>query len=157
MTLLEKKVNAIARALLSHNSLEQAAALEELEQLVEGDTPAGTVPEEVERTLIRLGVPQHIVGYRYLQDAIEMCVKDANSIYMITKNLYPRVASIHGTTASKVERAIRHAVDLSFERCDSEYYDEIFGSTISPSKGKATNGEFIARISSVVRKRIRGT
>ena len=94
-----------------------------------------------------IGVPAHIKGYQYLRDAIAMSVEDQEMMSSVTKILYPAIAKRNQTTASRVERAIRHAIEVAWGRGKMETIDEVFGYTISTGKGKPTNSEFIALIS----------
>lgn len=98
-----------------------------------------------------VGVPAHIKGYQYLREAIMMVVKDTDVINQITKQLYPEIASKYHTTPSRVERAIRHAIEVAWTRGQTETVDSIFGYTISAAKGKPTNSEFIAMIADKLR------
>jgi len=93
-----------------------------------------------------IGVPAHIKGYQYLREAIMMTVADMDVINAVTKILYPEVAKKFGTTASRVERAIRHAIEVAWDRGDLETLQKYFGYTVSNAKGKPTNSEFIAMI-----------
>ena len=93
-----------------------------------------------------VGVPAHIKGYQYLREAIIMVVEDIDIINQITKSLYPQIAKKYSTTPSRVERAIRHAIEVAWGRGQQEAVESIFGYTISASKGKPTNSEFIAMI-----------
>ena len=93
-----------------------------------------------------IGVPAHIKGYQYLREAIMIAVNDMDVINAITKVLYPQVAKTFGTTASRVERAIRHAIEVAWDRGDLDTLQSIFGYTVSNTKGKPTNSEFIALI-----------
>ncbi len=93
-----------------------------------------------------IGVPAHIKGYQYLREAIMMTVHNMDVINAVTKVLYPEVAKHFGTTASRVERAIRHAIEVAWDRGDLETLQKYFGYTVSNSKGKPTNSEFIAMI-----------
>ncbi len=93
-----------------------------------------------------IGVPAHIKGYQYLREAIIMTVLDMDIINAVTKVLYPEVAEKFGTTASRVERAIRHAIEVAWDRGDLDTLQKYFGFTVSNSKGKPTNSEFIAMI-----------
>lgn len=93
-----------------------------------------------------IGVPAHIKGYQYLREAIMMTVEDMDVINAVTKILYPEVAKKFGTTASRVERAIRHAIEVAWDRGDLETLQKYFGYTVSNTKGKPTNSEFIAMI-----------
>ncbi len=93
-----------------------------------------------------IGVPAHIKGYQYLREAIGLAVADMEVINAVTKVLYPAVAKKYGTTASRVERAIRHAIEVAWDRGDLETLQKYFGYTVSNAKGKPTNSEFIAMI-----------
>ena len=93
-----------------------------------------------------VGVPAHIKGYQYLREAILIAVDDIDVINVVTKVLYPEVAKRFGTTASRVERAIRHAIEVAWDRGDLETLQKYFGYTVSNVKGKPTNSEFIAMI-----------
>ena len=93
-----------------------------------------------------VGVPAHIKGYQYLREAILIAVDDMEVINAVTKVLYPEVAKRFGTTASRVERAIRHAIEVAWDRGDLETLQKYFGYTVSNVKGKPTNSEFIALI-----------
>lgn len=98
-----------------------------------------------------IGIPAHIKGYHYLRDAIIMAVEDMDVLNAITKVLYPTVAKMHQTTASRVERAIRHAIEVAWSRGKLDTLDELFGYTVSNGKGKPTNSEFIALIADTIR------
>ena len=98
-----------------------------------------------------VGVPAHIKGYQYLRDAIIMTVNDQEMLGAITKILYPEIAKKHKTTSSRVERAIRHAIEVAWNRGRLETIEEMFGYTINTGKGKPTNSEFIALISDKIR------
>lgn len=98
-----------------------------------------------------VGVPAHIKGYQYLREAIMMVIKDIDVINQITKSLYPQIASKFNTTPSRVERAIRHAIEVAWGRGDQKTVEKIFGYTISAAKGKPTNSEFIAMIADKLR------
>lgn len=102
-----------------------------------------------------IGVPAHIKGYQYLREAIMMSVEDAEMLGSITKVLYPTIAKKYQTTASRVERAIRHAIEVAWSRGRMETLDAMFGYTINTGKGKPTNSEFIALIADKIRLRYR--
>ena len=93
-----------------------------------------------------IGVPAHIKGYQYLRQAIILTVQDMELINAVTKVLYPAVAKHFNTTPSRVERAIRHAIEVAWDRGDLETLQKYFGYTVSNTKGKPTNSEFIAMI-----------
>lgn len=100
----------------------------------------------VSEYITKLGIPAHIKGYRYVITAIMLAVNDFDIINSITKRLYPTVAKMHNTTSARVERAIRHAIEVAWERGDIEVLNNLFGYTINSNKGKPTNSEFIAMI-----------
>lgn len=101
---------------------------------------------QVTAIIHEVGVPAHIKGYQYLREAIMIAVDDMDVINAVTKVLYPEVAKTFGTTASRVERAIRHAIEVAWDRGDLETLQKYFGYTVSNTKGKPTNSEFIAMI-----------
>ena len=105
----------------------------------------------ISRILHELGMPSHIKGYQYLREAIIMVVNDIDVINQITKSLYPKIAAKFNTTPSRVERAIRHAIEVAWGRGDQKTVEKIFGYTISAAKGKPTNSEFIAMIADKLR------
>ena len=98
-----------------------------------------------------IGVPAHIKGFEYLRESILLTVKDPSLMHAVTKVLYPTVAKMNKTTASRVERAIRHAIEVAWDRGDVEILSSYFGYTIQNSRGKPTNSEFIAMISDKLR------
>ncbi len=103
----------------------------------------------------QIGVPAHIKGYHYLREAIILAVKDAEIINSVTKLLYPTVAKKYNTTSSRVERAIRHAIEVAWDRGDVDVLDSYFGFTIQNERGKPTNSEFIAMISDKLRLKLK--
>lgn len=103
----------------------------------------------------QIGVPAHIKGYHYLRDAIIMCVQTPEIINSVTKQLYPNVAKLHATTSSRVERAIRHAIEVAWDRGDVDTLNSYFGYTIHNTRGKPTNSEFIAMIADKLRLRLK--
>lgn len=106
---------------------------------------------DVTEIIHEVGVPAHIKGYQYLRDAIVMSVKDMDMLNSITKVLYPTIAKKYQTTSSRVERAIRHAIEVAWSRGKMDTLDDMFGYTINRGKGKPTNSEFIALITDRIR------
>ena len=102
---------------------------------------------QVTEILHQIGVPAHIKGYHYLRDSIIMAIEDPEIINAVTKQLYPSVAKQYETTSSRVERAIRHAIEVAWDRGDVDVLNSYFGYTIHNTRGKPTNSEFIAMIS----------
>ena len=134
---------------------DMAARVERLEEIRGGESlryPAARRSDKVSiETLVtniihEIGVPAHIKGYQYLREAIIIAVNDMDVINAITKVLYPEVAKTFGTTPSRVERAIRHAIEVAWDRGDLDTLQRFFGYTVSNTKGKPTNSEFIALI-----------
>ena len=108
---------------------------------------SGSLEIRVTEIIHQIGVPAHIKGYQYLRDAIIMAINDDEIINAVTKRLYPAVAKKHGTSSSRVERAIRHAIEVAWDRGDVDVLNSYFGYTIHNSRGKPTNSEFVAMIS----------
>ena len=106
---------------------------------------------QVTKILHKIGVPAHIKGYQYLRTAIIMTVENNNLINSVTKILYPSVAKAYETTSSRVERAIRHAIEVAWDRGDLDVLNSYFGYTIQNERGKPTNSEFIAMIADNLR------
>ena len=106
---------------------------------------------QVTKIIHQIGVPAHIKGYQYLRSAILMTIEDNDIINSVTKILYPTVAKKYGTTTSRVERAIRHAIEVAWDRGDVDTLNSYFGYTIQNSRGKPTNSEFIAMIADNLR------
>lgn len=106
---------------------------------------------DVTNIIHEIGVPAHIKGYQYLRDAIMMSVNDGEMLNSITKLLYPSIAKQHKTTPSRVERAIRHAIEVAWSRGKMDTIDDLFGYTVSNGKGKPTNSEFVALIADKIR------
>lgn len=111
--------------------------------------------QDVTNMIHDIGVPAHIKGYQYLREAIMMSVNDPVMISSITKILYPTIAKRFQTTPSRVERAIRHAIEVAWSRGRMETLDALFGYTINTGKGKPTNSEFIALIADKIRLKYR--
>ncbi len=102
-----------------------------------------------------LGVPAHIKGYQYIRSAIMMVIENMDLLNFITKQLYPEIAKAYNTTASRVERAIRHSIEVAWTRGKPETMNDIFGYTIHTGKGKPTNSEFIAMVADKIRLQIK--
>lgn len=103
-----------------------------------------SMDKQISKIFVAIGIPPHIKGYQYLRTAIKMCIKDTNIISAITKRLYPDVAKEYDTTPSKVERAIRHAIEVCWNRGKIDNINNLFGSQVFTKNDRPTNGEFIA-------------
>ena len=140
------------------------ALVDRLEEL-RGDTgrsipirraPGQSIEALVTGIIHEIGVPAHIKGYQYLREAIIIAVGDMDVINAITKVLYPQVAKTFQTTPSRVERAIRHAIEVAWDRGDLDTLQRFFGYTVSNTKGKPTNSEFIALIADKLQLQLKG-
>ena len=119
----------------------------------------GAYQEDIELVISdimrQIGVPAHIKGYQYLRSAIMLCIENPEMLGSVTKLLYPTVAKQYATTASRVERAIRHAIEVAWDRGDVEVLSSYFGYTIQAQRGKPTNSEFIAMIADKLKLQMR--
>lgn len=113
--------------------------------------PAKNLELTISDILRHIGVPAHIKGYQYLRKSIELCINDPEMLQAVTKLLYPAVAKTFSTTPSRVERAIRHAIEVAWDRGDVDILSSYFGYTIQSNRGKPTNSEFIAMVSDRIR------
>ncbi len=112
-------------------------------------------PRELERTIsdfmLELGIPAHLRGYQYLRSAVEMCVEDMELVGSVTKLLYPDLAKMYQTTDTKIERAIRNAIEVSWDRGNSDLFEELFGYTNTLEYTRPTNSEYIAVVADYIR------
>lgn len=120
-----------------------------------GAVPVRNPEHELRKIYLQLGTPDHLCGFEYLVKAVLMVYEDRKWIDNVTCGLYPRLAEIFDTTPSRVERAIRHAIEVTWGRGDWNLLNEYFGHIVSPDKGKPTNSEFIARMANVLRVRVK--
>ena len=126
--------------------LQEIRGGEKLRKPMSRSTDKASIESLVTSIIHEIGVPAHIKGYQYLREAIIIAVGDMDVINAITKVLYPQVAKTFQTTPSRVERAIRHAIEVAWDRGDLDTLQRFFGYTVSNTKGKPTNSEFIALI-----------
>ena len=135
------------------------ALMEQMRILCFGEDAQDSAALALERTVTaiiqEIGVPAHIKGYQYVREAIVLAVQDIEVINAVTKVLYPAVAKRFGTTPSRVERAVRHAIETAWDRGDLETLQSYFGYTVNSAKGKPTNSEFIAMIADRIRLRMK--
>ena len=158
MSILEKQVDALMRLCTAEKESDRVQIRQEVLRMLESRklVRASADPEYLIRELLlELGAPDHLVGHPYTVQAILLVVQDRTYIDSITLGLYPQLAVMFDTTASRVERAIRHLVEVTWARGDWDILNRYFGNTVSAEKGKPTNGEFIASMSNVVKQRLR--
>ena len=151
---LEREVLSGGAAIFAAKPFQKADLLEKIltaysskGRHFESEPAAPGLRMQVTEILHQIGVPAHIKGYHYLRDSIIMAVEDPEIINAVTKQLYPNVAKQYDTTSSRVERAIRHAIEVAWDRGDVDVLNSYFGYTIHNTRGKPTNSEFIAMIS----------
>ncbi len=140
--------DCVLSVLSGRKSAKRSSAISVTEENDFSDTSSETQITEI---LHMLGIPAHIKGFTYLRCAIGMTLDDPDMINYVTKSLYPGVAKAYNTTTSRVERAIRHAIEVAWDRGDVEVLNRYFGYTVSRQRGKPTNSEFIAMISDKLR------
>lgn len=154
------EAGSLGAAMFVSKPYNENAMMENLLQLAEKRSEQLHAPglEELVTSIIHeVGVPAHIKGYQYVREAIMITVENMEVINSVTKVLYPEVAKRFHTTPSRVERAIRHAIEVAWDRGDLETLQRFFGYTVSNTKGKPTNSEFIAMISDRIRLKLKIT
>ena len=157
MSILEKQVDALMRLCIAEKESDRNLVREEVRRMLENRRPGSVScdPEYLIRELLlEMGAPDHLVGHPYTVQAILLVVQDRTYIDSITFGLYPQLAVIFDTTASRVERAIRHLIEVTWTRGDWDTLNRYFGNTVSAEKGEPTNGEFIARMANVVKANV---
>lgn len=155
---VEQKVNAIMRYIVAESDEEKEKTMAEIKAMIEPvakEKQTENIEDVISEILVELGMPAHIMGYRFSTYAIKLATENPDIIGSITCGLYPAIAQHFGTTASRAERAIRHGIECSWDRGDLDVIEKYFGNTISLTKGKPTDSEFIARVSNIVRRRMR--
>ena len=155
MSILEKKVEAMLQLCVAENERDRERLREEIRYYLMQRQRDNMDPEqEIRRILLELGAPDHLVGHPYVIRAILLVIQDRLYINSITFGLYPQLAVEFDTTPARVERAIRHLIEVTWARGDLDVLEKYFGNTISASRGKPTNGEFIARMANVVKANV---
>ena len=153
---LEWQVDTLMRLCSAQTPSEQAQARQALRLLVERSQMPAMDPEYlVRQILLELGTPDHLVGHPFVVEAVLMSVENRNYINNVTFGLYPQIAAKFDTTATRVERGIRHLIEVTWLRGDMDTLPRHFGNTIDPARGKPTNGEFIARLANVVNMQLK--
>ncbi len=156
MMTMEKQMEVLMRLCVTEQEGERALLRQQLRRMLEQEERGGQDPENLIREiLLELGAPDHLAGHPYVVEGILLVVEDRNYISNITFGLYPQLAARFDTTAARVERAIRHLIEVTWLRGDMDILTKYFGNTISLDKGKPTNGEFIARLANVVKQQMK--
>ena len=152
MSALEKKVDALLQFCTAESEESRKNYYISLRRLMQNEPQPLHYTDAVDQALADLGIPNHLVGYNYLQTAISLAVSNPVLRYSMTGELYPAVALRYGTRPQSVERNIRHAIECGWDRCDEETRVRYFGGTVHPERSKPTNSEFIARVSRLIRR-----
>jgi two-component system response regulator (stage 0 sporulation protein A) len=159
---MEQKVNMIMRYIATDDKKRKGelkkAILEALaseDETTIAKPKVDLVDDMIYDILKNVGMPPHLVGYKYVVTAIHLCVQDPTYLEQITKRLYPDIATEYNTIPSRVERAMRHAIVTAFDRGDISYITEHFGYTISARKGKLANSEFVASCANDIRRALK--
>jgi two-component system response regulator (stage 0 sporulation protein A) len=159
MFTLEQKVDLILRYIATNDRGNQADLKKAIVKALQGNVIVTEKEPDIDELIFGLlrevGMPENLLGYRYIRYAIQLCYDDPEYINKMTSRLYPDVAKAFGTTSSRAERAIRHAIEVIFDRGDLEHIARIFGNTISVNKGKLANGEFLAGATNEIRRRVK--
>ena len=157
-TKMVARIKPLADGEIQISIVPQTEAEKNAEKLQAKETKKGVkdysdfeLEEIVTKVIHDIGIPAHIKGYKYVRTALIMSLRDHNVLDSITKALYPDIAKLYNTTPSRVERAIRHGIEVAWSRGKMSYIDEVFGYTINHGKGKPTNSEFIALIADYIR------
>ncbi|AHF07366.1 sporulation transcription factor Spo0A [Desulfitobacterium metallireducens] len=137
--------------LIQTNSGSQVTVPHSVSSVSDNESMSRNLEVEVTRMIHQMGVPAHVKGYQYLRDAIVSVVQDVSLLGAVTKELYPMIAEKYATTASRVERAIRYAIELAWDRGNIDFMNRFFGYTINVDRGKPTNSEFIAMVADKLR------
>lgn len=143
-----KRLKQISGVELGHVSIKESSISS---MPINHQAKGSDIESQITRIIQEIGIPAHIKGYLYLREAIGLVIEDMDFLGAITKELYPQVAIRFNTTPSRVERAIRHAIEVAWTRGKIDTINQLFGYTVSNNKGKPTNSEFIALISDKLR------
>lgn len=158
MQTLKKQVDALMRLCTAEEERDRILAREEVRQMLRNRKtvcPSCDPEYRIRELLLEMGAPDHLVGHPYVIQGILLVIQDRTYIDRITFGLYTQLAVMFDTTPSRVERAIRHLIEVTWTRGDLDVLNRYFGNTVSAEKGKPTNGEFIARMANVVKQRLR--
>ncbi len=151
MDVFTKRIRQMFNNTISSDQVKKSVSVAETEEVKMKRNEPLDLESEITGIIHEIGVPAHIKGYMYLREAIGMVVNDIELLSAVTKELYPSIGKKFNTTASRVERAIRHAIEVAWSRGQVETINKIFGYTIHNGKGKPTNSEFIAMVADKLR------
>lgn len=153
MKMMEQKLNAVLRCLAAQRQEEREAARVQLRAMMhQSQQPQHSTEDQVRALLLEMGIPDHLKGHRYLVYALCATVAEPRLGMSLSHRLYPAVARQFDATTAQVERAMRHAIEVAWDRGDWQVFGRYFGNTVSAHRGKPTNGEFIARMVNVLQR-----
>ena len=153
---LERRVNLLVDYVCSEDPVAKEHILIDLQNLKSEVSVGNSVKIVTEDLLIELGVPANLSGFKYITEAVCLMIDHPNAKRVIHKEIYPKICNKYATTVSRVERSIRHSIEVWITRCDSEVLVKYFGNTISSTRGKVTNTEFLFRVTQLVRREVEG-
>ena len=152
MSALEKKIDALLLFCTADTRKARREYHVHLQQLAKlRFSSAYRIRQQIDKALSDLGIPDHLLGYDYLQTAIEITLQNPEAVRCMTTFLYPSVARLHETKPPLVERGMRFAIECGWDRCDLRMQETYFGGKVNPNRSKPTNSEFVARISNIIR------
>ncbi|WP_097025749.1 sporulation transcription factor Spo0A [Clostridium peptidivorans] len=157
MDVFTKRIRQMFNNTISSDEVKKSVPISENVEVRVNKNEPMDLEAEITNIIHEIGVPAHIKGYMYLREAITMVVNDMELLSAVTKELYPSIAKKFNTTASRVERAIRHAIEVAWSRGQVDTINRIFGYTIHNDKGKPTNSEFIAMVADKLRLKNRAS
>lgn len=143
--------NRLAEMQLQMKEMLKLLEAKEKESKLWTATPREGLEQATTEKLIEIGIQTNLRGFQYIKEAVMMTVEDPDAVGMLTKHMYPNIAKKHGTTETRVERCIRHAIENSVDRCSVDVMYDYFGESISGNKGKPTNGQFISNMAEHLR------
>lgn len=156
MNNFEARLNALCSVVTAETPEDRNIAISVLKKAMKTSMNRASDPEGICRDVfLELGCPDHLIGYETAVSGILMCLENREYINNITKCLYPELAEKFNTTPSRLERGIRHLIEVTWNRGDWEVLNHYFGNTVNPERGKPTNGEFIARMVNIVKQQMR--
>ena len=156
MNNFEARLNALCSVVTAETPEDRELAISVLKKAMKTSMNRASDQEGICRDVfLELGCPDHLIGYEMAVYSIVLCLENRKYIDNITCGLYPTVAEKFNSTSSRVERAIRHLIEVTWNRGDWEVLNHYFGNTVNPERGKPTNGEFIARMVNIVKQQMR--
>ena len=157
MSNLEKQVDALMRLCIAEKESDRESVRQEVRRMLENRKFSHSADPEywIRNLLLEVGAPDHLSGHPYVIQAVMLVLQNPVYLKSVTFSLYPQLAVIFDTTAARIERAIRHLVEVTWVRGDLETLSRYFGNTVNAERGKPTNSEFIARLANIVRQRLR--